>query len=155
MRRVLLGAIACLALASIQGEECTSAPAGASAGQVPLTINVSSSTSTGQAGSKTIKPYSIKGTRAFDEVDVKQLASGDNSFAVPKVPTPPAGCVLVPPPSNDAALTLKGSESDKGLRISKTDPTLIVFDNKAVPDTIIVNSSSAFPAGQVLTITWF
>ena len=101
-------------------------------------------------------PYKIVGTTPFDEVGVRQLAAGDNSFPVPTVPTRPLGCILVPPTSNTAAsLTLKGSARDMGLRVAKNLPTLIVFDTGAAPGNIIVNSSSAFTDGQLLTITWF
>jgi len=155
MKRVLVGAIACLALFSIQAEDCTGAPAAAESGKGGLTIEVRSSTSTGQAGSRMISPYKVVGTTIFDEVDVRQLAAGDNSFAVPTVPASPLGCILVPPAGNTANLTLKGSPTDAGLRVAKTLPTLIVFDSTAVPGKVIVNSSAAFAAGQVLTITWF
>jgi len=43
-----------------------------------------------------------------------------------------------------------------GFRVAKQLPKLIVYDSSdAVPANIIVNSSSAFADGQVLTITWF
>jgi len=155
MKRVLVGAVACLGLLSIQAEDCTGAPGVAESGKSGLTIEVRSSTSTGQAGSKKISPYAIVGTTAFDEVDVRQLASGDNLFPVPIVPARPLGCILVPPTGNTASLTLKGSATDTGLRVAKTLPTLIVFDSTAVPGNVIVNSSAGFAAGQVLTITWF
>ena len=155
MKRVLIGAIACLAWFSIQAEDCSGAQTLAQSGKAPLTVNVSSSTSTAQAGSKTISAYRIVGSAAFDQVDVKQLVGGDNSVAVPTVPAPPVGCILVPPSNNMANLTLKASARDTGLRISKTLPTLIVFDTAAVPANIIVNSSAPFAVGQVLTITWF
>ena len=98
-------------------------------------------------------PYKIVGTTPFDEVDVRQLVGGDNSLTVPTVPARPLGCILVPPTGNTASLTLKGSGKDVGVRVAKTLPTLIVFDSTAVPGNIIVNSSSAFTDGQVLTIT--
>ncbi|HKF18710.1 MAG TPA: hypothetical protein VKF14_16175, partial [Candidatus Dormibacteraeota bacterium] len=156
MKRVLIGAIACLALVSVEAEDCSGLASGPSTERSPLTVTVSSNTSTGQAASKMINTYHIRGQKAFDQVDVRQLVSGDNPFKVPTVPAQPAGCVLVPPPGKLAAnLTLKGSETDMGLRISKTDPTLIVFDSEGVPPKIIVHSSAAFAAGQVLTVTWF
>jgi len=156
MKRVLIGAIACLALVSVEADDCSSLASGTSTERTPLTVTVSSSTSTGQAASKKINTYQIHGRQPFDQVDVRQLIAGDNSFPVPTMPAQPVGCVLVPPPGKLAAsLTLKGSPNDAGLRISKTDPTLIVFDSEAVPPKIIVHSSAAFVAGQVLTITWF
>jgi hypothetical protein len=155
MKRVLVGAIACLALFTLQAEDCTGAPAVAQSSKGGLTIEVRSSTSNGQAGSKMIIPYKIVGTTPFDEVDVRQLVGGDNSLTVPTVPARPLGCILVPPTGNTASLTLKGSGKDAGVRVAKTLPTLIVFDSTAVPGNIIVNSSSAFTDGQVLTITWF
>ena len=156
MKRVLVGAIACLALFTVQAEDCTGASAVAQSSKGGLTIEVRSTTSSGQAGSKMIIPYKIVGTTPFDEVDVRQLAAGDNSFPVPTVPARPLGCILVPPTSNKAAsLTLKGSGRDLGLRVAKNVPTLIVFDPGAAPGNIIVNSSSAFTDGQLLTITWF
>lgn len=156
MKRVLIGAIACLALVSIEADDCSGAAFGTSTERTPLTVTVSSNTSTGQAGSKKINTYHVQGQKAFDQVDVRQLRGGDNPIDVPTVPDKPVGCVLVPPPGKLAAnLTLKGARSDMGLRISKTDPTLIVFDRGAVPDRIIINSSAAFEDGQVLTITWF
>lgn len=157
MKRVLIGAIACLALVSVEADDCSGLASGSSSERSPLTVTVSSSTSTGQAGSKKINTYQIQGHQALDQVDVKQLIAGDNEFAVPTVQGLPVGCVLVPPPGNKAAnLTLKGSRKDIGLRISKRSPTLIVFDNdEPPPSSIIINSSAAFAAGQVLTITWF
>ena len=155
MKRVLIGAIACLALVSIEADDCSGAAFGTSTERTPLTVTVSGNTSTGQAGSKKINTYQIQGHQALDQVDVKQLIAGDNVFTVPTVQGPPVGCVLVPPSGNKAVnLTLKGSHKDIGLRISKRSPTLIVFDDE-VPDKIIVNSSAPFPVGQVLTITWF
>ena len=155
MKRVLIGAIACLALVSIEADDCSGAAFGTSTERTPLTVTVSSNTSTGQAGSKKINTYQIPGHQALDQVDVKQLIAGDNVFAVPTVQGAPVGCVLVPPSGNKAAnVTLKGSRKDICLRISKRLPTLIVVDDE-VPDNIIVNSSAPFPVGQVLTITWF
>jgi hypothetical protein len=155
MKRVLIGAIACLALVSIEADDCSGAAFGTSTERAPLTVTVSSNTSTGQASSKMIKTYSIRGTDPVDEVAVRQLASGDNSFTVPTVPSRLVGCILVPPADNGASLTLKGSPGDTGLRISKKSPTLIVFDTEAVPGKIIIHSSAPFAVGQVLTITWF
>ena len=157
MKRVLIGAIACLALVSIEADDCSGLASGPSTERSPLTVTVSSNTSTGQAGSKKINTYEIQGHQALDQVDVKQLIAGDNEFAVPTVQGLPVGCVLVPPSGNKAAnLTLKGSRKDIGLRISKRSPTLIVFDNdEPPPSIIIIHSSAAFGPGQVLTITWF
>ncbi|HKA11714.1 MAG TPA: hypothetical protein VKI99_14735 [Candidatus Dormibacteraeota bacterium] len=155
MKRVLIGAIACLALVSVEADDCSSLASGTSTERSPLIVTVSSSTSTGQAGSKKINTYHIQGRQAFDQVDVRQLIAGDNSFPVPTVPAQPVGCVLAPPDKLAAGLTLKGSPNDTGLRISRTDRTLIVFDSDAVPKNLIITSSAAFTAGQVLTITWF
>src|SRR5215472_11656531 len=155
MKRVLIGAIACLALVSVEAEDCSGLASGPSAERSALIVSVSSNTSTGQAGSRKINTYQIQGRQALDQIDVKQLGSGDNPFPVPTQPAPPVGCILVPPTDNRAKLTLKGFDKDTGMRISKTDPTLIVFDRDEPPPKIIINSSAAFAAGKVLTITWF
>ena len=156
MKRVLIGAIACLALVSVEADDCSSLASGTSTERSPLIVTVSSNTSIGQAGSRKINTYEIKGRQALDQIDVKQLGSGDNSFPVPTQPARPVGCVLVPPTDNRAKLTLKGSEKDMGMQISTTDPALIVFDrDEPPPKNIIINSSAPFQAGQVLTITWF
>ncbi len=164
MKRVLVGVMGCLAVTSVQADDCTGTTSLAQSAKVPLTVSVNSSTSIGQAGSRTITPYQIKGKYAFDQVDVKQLEKDDNPFTVPTItagavgpgPVWPVGCILVPPPDNTAAnLTLKGAPGDTGLRISKNQPTLIVFDSAAVPSKIIVTSSARFPTGQVMTVTWF
>lgn len=61
-------------------------------------------------------------------IEVKTLAAGFNSMAVPSGVTCTA-VTIVPPAGNTTSLTLKGVTGDTGLRLHNTDPTTIAIDS--------------------------
>ncbi len=123
---------------------------------MPLAVNVTTTATAGPTGlPRVLTPWGVAGTTTFDEVDVKQLASGDNVFTVPSSPASPVGVIIVPPSGNAIVLTLKGAAGDTGLKINKTVPTVWFFDPVATPATFIVNAASGFAPGVLMELYWF
>lgn len=62
-------------------------------------------------------------------VELKTLASGNNTISVPTSGEVPTACTIVPPGDNETAITLKGANADTGIRLHDTDPTTIALDD--------------------------
>jgi hypothetical protein len=66
---------------------------------------------------------------AFGKIDFISLASGDNLISVPSVTGfTIVGVMIIPPSGNTNLLKLKGSTTDTGTALHKTDPTSLAFD---------------------------
>lgn len=63
------------------------------------------------------------------QLEIKTLASGNNTINAPSGGTTPIACTIVPPVGNTAGITLKGVAGDTGIPIHKTDPTSIAIDS--------------------------
>ena len=61
-----------------------------------------------------------------------QLASGNNSIAVPAGGAVCTAVTIIPPEGNTVALTLKGVNGDTGIRLHLTDPSVIAVDTSVV-----------------------
>lgn len=60
-------------------------------------------------------------------VELKNLAAGANTIAIPTGGATPVAVTIVPPAGNTAALTLKGVAGDTGVGLHLTDPTTIAL----------------------------
>lgn len=65
------------------------------------------------------------------------LASGTNTIPLPTGGATVVAAMIQPPVGNTAAITLKGSTTDTGILIHKTDPTVITFDSSTTAPTSI------------------
>lgn len=65
-------------------------------------------------------------------VELKTLANGANTIAVPTAGKVPTAVTIVPPGGNTTAITLKGVAGDTGVRIHDTDPTTIALHSGVV-----------------------
>lgn len=62
-------------------------------------------------------------------VELKTLAIGANTIAVPTAGTVPTAVTIVPPADNTTSITFKGVTGDTGVRLHDTDPTTIALDD--------------------------
>lgn len=83
------------------------------------------------SGTKTVRAtWSI--TDGSPLLTLVNLASGDNTIAVPASPsTVPTLIVIVPPTTNAQALKLKGAGGDTGVQINTTKPTALSWQTGA------------------------
>jgi hypothetical protein len=91
------------------------------------------------AGTQYIGPYTLTPNAAGNfAVTELTLASGANTIAVP---TWAEFCVIVPPPTNAVALTLKGVTGDTGIPLSLTVPSELAFP-ATPPASFVVTAAS-------------
>lgn len=70
---------------------------------------------------------------------IHALTSGANTITVPTVTGfTVKAATIIPPSTNTEAITLKGTGTDAGIAISKTDPTSIAFE--AAPANFVLNA---------------
>ncbi len=92
-------------------------------------------------GSLVVGPLNATSAAANGQVQVLVLQSGANTITVPSAPAP-NGCVIVLPPTNTAATTVKGVTGDTGIAIGKTGWAVLPFDPAAVPASFVLTSAS-------------
>jgi hypothetical protein len=71
---------------------------------------------------------------------VMQLASGANVITPPSSSCTTKAVTILPPATNTADITLKGTTADVGIVLHNTDPTTIALDS---PTTILVLSAAS------------
>lgn len=99
------------------------------------------------SGSKTVsESWSI--TDGSELTTLVNLASGDNTIAVPASPSPvPTLIVIVPPTTNTFALKLKGAGGDTGVIINTTKPTVLSWSTGA---SFILNANGGVVNNTVI-----
>lgn len=110
------------------------------------TVYISATLPTLPAGSRTVGPFTLTLPTPRDVSYQPAIAVGANGpYACPSSP-PASYCLIIPPVTNIAVLTLKGATGgDVGLPISGQNPTLIGLDPTAT--TININSTGVIPSG--------
>lgn len=83
-------------------------------------------------------------------ITVHELASGDNTVAIPVIAgITVKGATIIPPAGNIVTMTLKGNVADVGIPLSLTDPTSLAFE--AAPSNIILTTGGVISG---LRIVW-
>jgi hypothetical protein len=105
-------------------------------------FNITGHSETEPAGERNFGPITIQGTVVIGETLAQPLVSGDNHFSVPESAV---ACLIVPPVNSAAELKLRTNknESDGGLPISESNPTLLSFDKASAPTALIIHASAA------------
>jgi len=75
------------------------------------------------------------------DIDLFALSTGANTMTLPTGGSTPTGAIIIPPPGNTVALTLKGVGGDTGIALSKVDPAIITFDNPP-PVSFVINAAN-------------
>ncbi len=83
-------------------------------------------------------------------ITIHSLALGDNTITLPGGGSTPQGATIIPPSGNTQALILKGVGGDTGIRINKTDPTVITFDAAALPANIVINAAGVVTGMRII-----
>ena len=78
-------------------------------------------------GTETISAAS--NTASPGSIEIKTLASGDNTITLPTGGSTVVACTIVSPAGNTASIKVKGVTGDTGVRIHNTDPTTLSFDS--------------------------
>ena len=78
------------------------------------------------------------------DIDVLELAAGNNTITLPTGGSAPKGATIIPPPGNVQTMTLKGVGGDTGIPMHLTDPSTITF---ATPPP----ASFVITAGGIIT----
>lgn len=102
------------------------------------------------AGSKSFAPTDMQNTNAPTAEDQLVLASGDNIFSVP---ANAKGVLIVFDPTSTTVKTLKGTESDAGIIVSKNGWCVLSFDSP--PLTAFVINSGAVDTGKFTSLIYF
>lgn len=83
-------------------------------------------------------------------ITIHSLAPGDNTITLPGGGSTVVGATIIPPAGNPNALTLKGVGGDTGIRIHKTDPTVVGFDSTALPASIVINAATTTAGMRII-----
>lgn len=92
----------------------------------------------------------VSNTLAPGDIDILSLTTGANTITLPTGGSTPKGAVIIPPPGNTQALTLKGVAGDTGILLHKTEPAIITFDNPP-PANFVINAAAVVNG---LRIVW-
>ena len=74
-------------------------------------------------------------------IEIKTLASGDNTITVPTGGTTPTACTLLPPAGNTATIKIKGVTGDTGVSLHLTDPSTFAL-NSSVTTFLLVTGAA-------------
>lgn len=98
----------------------------------------------------TVSLAAVSNTQAPGAISILSLTTGANTITLPTGGSTPIGAVIIPPPGNAQALTLKGVAGDTGIALHKTNPTIVTFDNPA-PANFVINAAAVVNG---LRIVW-
>ena len=86
------------------------------------------------------------------DIDIFTLPTGSTVIPFPTGGTTCSGATIIPPAGNTNSITLKGTTTDTGVQIHKTDPSSIALDTTATTQTSIVLTVSSTVTG--LRVVW-
>ena len=72
-------------------------------------------------------------------VQLYDLVAGNNTIVLP--PATPVSATIIPPEDNEEFIILKGINSDSGISINRTDPTVLTFDPEDLEDSFVLSVS--------------
>ena len=90
---------------------------------------------------------SVSNPTSPDAELVVGLSSGDNTIDIPSSGVLAQGIVVIPPPTNTAALTLKGNAGDVGVPLNRQNPTQLSLDSGV--GSVIINADAAVAGVRV------
>lgn len=86
------------------------------------------------------------------QIEIKRLASGNNTINVPGPVTgfTAVAVVIIPPSGNSTAITFKGVAGDTGVRVHNTDPTVIALDSSVA--SFVLNAGAQIDGVRLIWI---
>lgn len=113
------------------------------------TITITSAGQTDPSGNKAINvSFSTYTAISNDSTTYSSFAAAQSNTIA--IPTGATGCLIVPPPANAQALTLKGLAGDTGVSLSQSLPTLITF-NSTLPASFVLTSGAAITTPVIVS----
>jgi hypothetical protein len=118
-----------------------------------MSINATYSCTISYAGDISFGPESFadaNNNASPGQIQIINLALGDNTITPPTGGTTPVGVVIFPPASNAIVLTLKGVGADTGIQIHKTLQTKLSLNSPT--GTFVLNAASALTGMRLIWI---
>lgn len=110
------------------------------------TLNITSTTVTGQSGTKII---SVAITAANPVLSITEVAFASGTSVTVTSPIGATLAVIDPPSSNLIGLTLKGVSADTGIPLQTNQPAVITFATPSSANTFVLTSAAAVTTGNV------